>query len=73
MNVHKIISKRLRRRLGGLDVASDVNVVAAANLGEDGRTTAVSSRQRASAGTPATNVGSSPFANEKDDQPKEDR
>lgn len=45
MNVRKIIQKHIRRTVGGVDVASDVNAVVSANVGERGSTTAVTSAQ----------------------------
>ncbi len=53
MNVRKIIQKSVRRKLGGVDLASEVNAVVSANVGERGTTTASSS-------SPATPPGREP-------------
>ena len=47
MQVRKIIQRRLRSRRGGVDVAADLNAAIAANVGERGQTTHVSSRSTA--------------------------
>jgi len=47
MQVRKIIQRRLRSRRGGVDVAADLNAAIAANVGERGQTTYVSSRSTA--------------------------
>jgi hypothetical protein len=47
MNVRKIIQKRLRGAAGGTRFESDVNATIAANVGERGAVTRVSSTQRA--------------------------
>lgn len=49
MNVKKVIQERIRRRTQGLDVEADVNAAVAANVGERGRTTSVSSTSTATA------------------------
>jgi hypothetical protein len=46
MNLRHIIQRRIRRKSGGVDVQGDVNAVVAANVGEQGGSTSVSSRQR---------------------------
>jgi hypothetical protein len=46
MNVRKLIQERIRRSSGGVQVDSDVNAVVAANVGERGAVTHVSSTQR---------------------------
>lgn len=49
MNVRKIIQKHIRRSVGGVDLASDVNAVISANVRERGSsTTVVSSTQSSS-------------------------
>lgn len=45
MNFRKVIERRIRHRTGGVDVAGDVNAVVAANVGERGQSTHVSSKQ----------------------------
>lgn len=45
MNIRRIIEKRVRERLAGVDVERDTHVAVAANVGEDGAVTAVSSTQ----------------------------
>ncbi len=45
MNPRKVIDRRIRRRMAGLDVQGDVNAVVAANVNEPGESTAVSSKQ----------------------------
>ena len=47
MQVRKIIRRRLRSRGGGVDLAADLNAAIAANVGEQGQTTNVSSRSTA--------------------------
>jgi hypothetical protein len=47
MQVRKIIQRRLRGRRGGVDLAADLNAAIAANVGEHGQTTHVSSRSTA--------------------------
>jgi hypothetical protein len=47
MNIRKLIQERIRRSSGGVQVESDVNAVVAANVGERGAVTHVSSTQRA--------------------------
>ena len=51
MNVRKIIQKRLRGAAGGTRFDSDVNATIAANVGERGAVTRVSSTQRAESGS----------------------
>jgi hypothetical protein len=46
MNIRKLIQERIRRSSGGVQVESDVNAVVAANVGERGAVTHVSSTQR---------------------------
>ena len=45
MNIRRIIEERVRERLAGVDVERDTHVAVAANVGEDGAVTAVSSTQ----------------------------
>ncbi len=45
MNVRHLIQRRIRRKTGGVDVQGDVNAVIAANVGERGSLTSVSSKQ----------------------------
>lgn len=45
MNFRKLITKRIRRDEDGVQMASDVNAVISANVGERGSSTHVSSRQ----------------------------
>jgi hypothetical protein len=45
MNIKKIVQRRIRERLGDVDLAGDVNAVVAANVNEPSSTTSVSSRQ----------------------------
>ena len=45
MNLRHLIQRRIRRRVDGVDVQGDVNAVIAANLGERGSSTSVSSKQ----------------------------
>jgi hypothetical protein len=47
MQVRKIIQRPLRGRGGGVDLAADLNAAIAANVGERGQTTHVSSRRTA--------------------------
>jgi hypothetical protein len=47
MQLRKIISKRIRRDEGGIQVAGDVNAVVSANVGQPGSSSHVSSRQTA--------------------------
>jgi hypothetical protein len=46
MRVAEIIRRRLRSRSDGVDFAGDVNAAIAANVGERGASTRVSSEQR---------------------------
>jgi hypothetical protein len=73
MNIRKIVNERFRKQLGGVDLAADVNAVIAANVGEEGQTTRVSSRQEASAGSSAPNQRVLPFEKEKSVRRKEER
>jgi hypothetical protein len=45
MNVRKVVSKRIRHADKGVDVVGEVNAAIAANVGERGSTSRVSSRQ----------------------------
>lgn len=45
MNLRKIINKAVRHQGDGTNAAGDVNAAVAANVGEQGSETAVSSRQ----------------------------
>jgi hypothetical protein len=45
MNIKKVVQRRIRERIGGVDLAGDVNAVVAANVNESSSTTSVSSRQ----------------------------
>ena len=47
MRIAKLIQRRLRESSGGVQVSSDVNAAVAANVGERGQTTTVSSTQQA--------------------------
>jgi hypothetical protein len=49
MNIRKLIQKRLRNSSCGVKVDSDVNAVVAANVGERGAATHVSSTRRSTA------------------------
>lgn len=51
MQIRKLIERRIRQRTGGTNVDADVNATIAANIGESGAVTKVSSKQTASAGT----------------------
>jgi hypothetical protein len=51
VKIEKVIRRSLRRRGGGIDVAGDLNAVVAANVGERGQTTKVSSSASAFAGS----------------------
>jgi hypothetical protein len=46
MNIRKVVKKRIRHAEEGLDVVGDVNAAIAANVGERGSTSRVSSRQK---------------------------
>lgn len=46
MRMAKIIRRRIRERLGGVDVVGDVDAAVAANVGERGATTRASSSHR---------------------------
>jgi hypothetical protein len=46
MNVRKVIKKRIRRVDEGVSVVGDLNAAIAANVGERGSTSSVSSRQK---------------------------
>jgi hypothetical protein len=48
VRLHRIIRKRFDRFREGVDVSADVNAVIAANVGEPGATTHVSSSSRVS-------------------------
>jgi hypothetical protein len=50
MHIRKLIERRIRQRTGGVDLDADVNATVAANIGERGTVTKVSSTQTASAG-----------------------
>jgi hypothetical protein len=50
MQIRKLIERRIRQRTGGVDLDADVNATVAANIGERGTVTKVSSTQTASAG-----------------------
>jgi hypothetical protein len=45
VNIRKVINKAVRHQSDGVNAAGDVNAVVAANVGEKGSETAVSSRQ----------------------------
>jgi ABC-type polysaccharide/polyol phosphate transport system ATPase subunit len=45
VNIQKILRRRIRERLGGVDVDGDVNAVISANVGEQGSLTGASSSQ----------------------------
>jgi hypothetical protein len=45
MNLRHLIQRRIRRKTSNVDVQGDVNAVVAANVGERGGSTSVSSRQ----------------------------
>jgi hypothetical protein len=46
MSLRHLIRRRIRRKDGGVEVQGDVNAVVAANVGENGGSTSVSSKQR---------------------------
>lgn len=48
MNIAKLIQERIRARATGVQVDGDVNAVVAANVGERGQVTKVTSTQRSS-------------------------
>jgi hypothetical protein len=47
MQIRKLIQRRIRRSLGGVDFQGDVNAAVAANVGERSQTTRVSSHSSA--------------------------
>jgi hypothetical protein len=47
MRLHKVIRRRIREQRDGVSIAGDVNVAVSGNVGEQGATTHVSSRQDA--------------------------
>ena len=49
MQIRKLIERRIRRSGGGINVESDVNAVVAANVGEQGAVTHVSSSRHSAA------------------------
>jgi hypothetical protein len=51
MQLRKAIQRKLQRAGGGIAVDSDLNAVVAANIGERGAVTKVSSEQPASTGS----------------------
>lgn len=51
MNVGKVIRERIRQKLAGVEVDADVNAAIAANVGEPGGTTSVTSTSTAAAGS----------------------
>ena len=52
MRLHKIIQRRIRKQSDGVEIASDVNVSIAGNVGERNASTHVSSRQQTGATDP---------------------
>jgi hypothetical protein len=46
VNFLRVISKRIRREEGGVQIAADVNAVVSANVGQRGSTSRVTSTQR---------------------------
>lgn len=50
MSLAKVIRSRIRRNVAGVDFDADVNAAVAANVGEHGQTTSVSSSSATSAG-----------------------
>jgi hypothetical protein len=50
MQLRKVIERKLRRAAPGVDAQSDVHAVVAANVGERGSVTNVTSKQTATAG-----------------------
>ena len=50
MQIRKLIEHRIRKRLEGANVDADVHAAVAANVGEQGAVTSVSSQQTATAG-----------------------
>ena len=61
MQIRKLIERRIRHRSGGTKIDADVNATIAANVGESGAVTKVSSTQKASAGSRS--------GSERDDRP----
>jgi hypothetical protein len=51
VNFAKIVRRRIRERADGVDIAGDVNAVAASNIGRDSSVTHVSSQQRVQTGS----------------------
>ena len=51
MQIRKLIERRIRHRSGGTTIDADVNASIAANVGESGAVTKVSSEQTAAAGS----------------------
>jgi hypothetical protein len=49
MQVRKIIQRRIRRNINGVDLTGDVNAAISANVGESSSTSRVSSRSSVSA------------------------
>jgi hypothetical protein len=45
MRIHRLIRRRIRRERSGVAFTSDVNVAAAANIGERGAVTTVTDRE----------------------------
>ena len=51
MQIRKLIERKIRQRSGGTNIDADVHATIAANVGESGSVTKVSSTQTASAGS----------------------
>jgi hypothetical protein len=58
MNIAKVIRQRIGKSGAGMQVEGDVNAVVAANVGERGQVTHVSSTQRAAADSSPKSAGS---------------
>jgi hypothetical protein len=57
MRIHKVLQRRIRAAIDGVDLRGDVNAAVAANVGERSQTTHVSSRSTSTADTSTAERG----------------
>jgi hypothetical protein len=57
MQIHKVLRRRIRAAIDGVDYSGDVNAAIAANVGERSQTTSVHSRSTADASSTQVTTG----------------
>lgn len=68
--MRKVIRKRIRKKVGGIDLAAEVNAVVSSNVGEEGSVSRVSSRSRITQGAGEAGEANPPGGDDPDHRTK---